>query len=101
MDLCKSYIKSEFPSIDIEMFQYIEGKSSSVFRFGYVAAAKDHRHTRFMYSLRFVVVVNIHCLWFPGVLENGIDDFHDSEDVYEAIGEVLQEIANKTESDIR
>lgn len=36
-----------------------------------------------------------------GVLENGIEDFHDSEDVYEAIGEVLQEIANKSESDIR
>lgn len=36
-----------------------------------------------------------------GVLENGIEDFHDSEDIYEAIGEVLQEIANKSESDIR
>lgn len=35
------------------------------------------------------------------VLENGIEDFHDSEDIYEAIGEVLQEIANKSESDIR
>lgn len=36
-----------------------------------------------------------------GVLENGIEDFQDSEDIYEAIGEVLQEIANKSESDIR
>lgn len=26
MDHCKDFIKSEFPSIDIEMFQYIEGK---------------------------------------------------------------------------
>ncbi|XP_025419285.1 ATP-binding cassette sub-family F member 3 [Sipha flava] len=60
MDHCKDFIKAEFPSIDIEMFQYIEG-----------------------------------------VLENGIEDFHDSEDIYEAIGEVLQEIANKSESDIR
>ncbi|VVC28242.1 ABC transporter-like,P-loop containing nucleoside triphosphate hydrolase,AAA+ ATPase domain,ABC- [Cinara cedri] len=60
MDHCKNFIKSEFPLIDIEMFQYIQG-----------------------------------------VLENGIEDFHDSEDIYEAIGEVLQEIANKSESDIR
>jgi len=60
MNHCKDFIKSEFPAIDIEMFQYIEG-----------------------------------------VLENGIEDFHDSEDIYEAIGEVLQEIANKSESDIR
>lgn len=60
MDHCKAFIKTEFPSIDIEMFQYIEG-----------------------------------------VLQNGIEDFHDSEDIFEAIGEVLQEIANKTESDIR
>jgi len=36
-----------------------------------------------------------------GVLQNGIEDFHDSEDIFEAIGEVLQEIANKSESDIR
>ncbi|CAI6351740.1 unnamed protein product [Macrosiphum euphorbiae] len=60
MDHCKDFIKTEFPSIDIEMFQYIEG-----------------------------------------VLQNGIEDFHDSEDIFEAIGEVLQEIANKSESDIR
>ncbi|XP_050543733.1 ATP-binding cassette sub-family F member 3 [Daktulosphaira vitifoliae] len=60
MDHCKDFIKSEFPCIDVEMSQYIEG-----------------------------------------VLENGIDDFHDTEDVFEAIGEVLLEIANKSESDIR
>jgi len=36
-----------------------------------------------------------------GILENGIEDFNNSDDLYEAIGEVLQEIANKSESDIR
>lgn len=43
----------------------------------------------------------MHCIMVLGVLENGIEDFNDSEDIYEAIGEVLQEIANKSESDIR
>ena len=37
-----------------------------------------------------------------GVLENGAEDFQDGEEVYEAIGEVLQEISNeKSEDDIR
>lgn len=37
-----------------------------------------------------------------GVLENGAEDFEDSEEVYEAVGEVLQEISSdKTEEDIR
>lgn len=37
-----------------------------------------------------------------GVLENGIDDFQNTEDVYEAIGEVLQEISiDKTEDEIK
>lgn len=26
MDHCKDFIRAEFPAIDIEMFQYIEGK---------------------------------------------------------------------------
>lgn len=30
MDHCKDFIKAEFPSIDIEMFQYIEGKIAIV-----------------------------------------------------------------------
>ncbi|XP_044259705.1 ATP-binding cassette sub-family F member 3 [Tribolium madens] len=40
--------------------------------------------------------------YVEGVLENGADDFQDSEEVYEAIGEVLQEVSSdKTEEDIR
>lgn len=36
------------------------------------------------------------------VLENGADDFQSSDEVYEAVGEVLQEVASdKTEEDIR
>lgn len=49
------------------------------------------------------ICIFIHVYFFTvtGVLQNGIEDFHDSEDIFEAIGEVLQEIANKSESDIR
>ncbi|XP_018564615.1 ATP-binding cassette sub-family F member 3 [Anoplophora glabripennis] len=40
--------------------------------------------------------------YVEGVLENGAEDFEDSEEVYEAVGEVLQEISSdKTEEDIR
>lgn len=36
------------------------------------------------------------------VLENGVDDFESSDEVFEAVGEVLQEVSkDKTESDIR
>lgn len=36
------------------------------------------------------------------VLENGADDFENSEEVYEAVGEVLQEIScDKSEDEIR
>jgi ATP-binding cassette subfamily F protein 3 len=40
--------------------------------------------------------------YVEGVLKNGADDFQDSEEVYDAIGEVLQEVSSdKTEDDIR
>lgn len=40
--------------------------------------------------------------YVEGVLENGASDFENGEEVYEAIGEVLQEISkDKTEDDIR
>lgn len=101
MDHCKDFIKTEFPSIDIEMFQYIEGNILRIYA-----------HTICPEYLKFLsVIVNFlrsvhiyickYCFMVTGVLQNGIEDFHDSEDIFEAIGEVLQEIANKSESDIR
>lgn len=39
--------------------------------------------------------------YVEGVLKNGADDFRDVDDVYEAIGEVLQESAEKTEDEIK
>lgn len=37
-----------------------------------------------------------------GVLNNGADEFQDSEEVYEAVGEVLQEVSSeKSEADIK
>ncbi|KAK5644777.1 hypothetical protein RI129_006077 [Pyrocoelia pectoralis] len=39
--------------------------------------------------------------YVEGVLKNGADEFQDTEDVYEAIGEVLQESADKTEAEIK
>lgn len=58
---CTNLLKQEFPSIDDEMKQYIEG-----------------------------------------VLTSGMDDFESSDDLYDAIGAILHEVAaNKSEDDIR
>lgn len=77
---CSDYIKSEFPLIDDDLKQYVEG-NISVF-----------------------LLCNIPNFFpsFAGVLENGADDFENSEEVYDAIGEVLQEIScDKSEAEIR
>nr|CAD7429580.1 unnamed protein product [Timema monikensis] len=61
MAACAEFIKSQFPSIDDALFQYVEG-----------------------------------------VLSGGADDFDDTEEVYEAIGEVLHGVGqDKTETEIR
>lgn len=58
---CTNLLKQEFPSIDDEMKQYIEG-----------------------------------------VLSSGMDDFESSEDLYDAIGAILHEVAvQKSENDIK
>lgn len=61
MAACSEYIKDEFPLMDEDLKQYVEG-----------------------------------------ILNNGADEFEDSEEIYEAIGEVLHEISeDKTEKEIR
>uniref|UniRef100_A0A146M2S6 ATP-binding cassette sub-family F member 3 n=2 Tax=Lygus hesperus TaxID=30085 RepID=A0A146M2S6_LYGHE len=61
MDGCGQFLKSEFPLINDDLYEYVEG-----------------------------------------VLTNGIDDFEDSDELYEAVGAVLHEVAEeKTEDDIR
>lgn len=78
MAVCSEYIKNVFPLIDDDLKQYVEG------------------------NVLFKIVQHLTIKHFLGVLENGADDFEDSEEVYEAIGEVLHEISDdKTEEDIR
>lgn len=36
-----------------------------------------------------------------GILDSSKDDFEDGDEVYEAIGEVLHEVAEKTENEVR
>ncbi|XP_069683697.1 ATP-binding cassette sub-family F member 3 [Periplaneta americana] len=61
MAACGEYIKSEFPLIDDDLYQYVEG-----------------------------------------ILTSGAEDFEDSGELYDAIGEVLHEVAEeKSEMDIR
>lgn len=77
---CAALLTQEFPSIDNEMKQYIQGN---------VCMSKHD-------GLRFNRCV------FAGILTEGIDDFESSDDLYEAIGEILNEVSlDKSEDDIR
>ncbi|XP_012282805.1 ATP-binding cassette sub-family F member 3 [Orussus abietinus] len=60
MAACGEYIRSQFPSIDDDLYQYVEG-----------------------------------------ILDSSKDDFEDGDEVYEAIGEVLHEVADKPEIEVR
>ncbi|XP_011300304.1 ATP-binding cassette sub-family F member 3 isoform X1 [Fopius arisanus] len=60
MAACGDYIRSQFPSIDDELYHYVEG-----------------------------------------ILDSSKDDFEDGEEVYEAIGQVLHEVADKPEKEVR
>ncbi|KAG7207912.1 hypothetical protein KM043_009502 [Ampulex compressa] len=60
MAVCGEYIRSQFPTIDDDLYQYVEG-----------------------------------------ILDSSKDDFEDGDEVYEAIGEVLHEVAEKSEIEVR
>ncbi|KAF7992894.1 hypothetical protein HCN44_005238 [Aphidius gifuensis] len=60
MASCKGYIKSQFPTIDDDLYGYVEG-----------------------------------------ILDSSKDDFEDGDEVYEAIGQVLHEVADKSENEVR
>ncbi|XP_003701268.1 ATP-binding cassette sub-family F member 3 [Megachile rotundata] len=60
MAVCREYICSQFPTIDDDLYQYVEG-----------------------------------------ILDSSKDDFEDGDEVYEAIGQVLHEVEEKPENEIR
>lgn len=79
---CTNLLKQEFPSIDDEMKQYIEGDLLLVF-------------VLFPFLSR-----NVH--YEIGVLVSGVEDFESSDDLYDAIGAILHEVSvEKSENDIK
>ncbi|TGZ37020.1 ATP-binding cassette sub-family F member 3 isoform X1 [Temnothorax longispinosus] len=60
MATCGEYIRSQFPTIDDDLYQYVQG-----------------------------------------ILDSSKDDFEDGDEVYEAIGQVLHEVADKSENEVR
>jgi len=38
---------------------------------------------------------------YQGILDSSKDDFEDGDEVYEAIGQVLHEVADKSENEVR
>ncbi|KAG8037531.1 hypothetical protein G9C98_005741 [Cotesia typhae] len=57
---CSEYIRSNFPTIDDDLYHYVEG-----------------------------------------ILDSSKDDFEDGDEVYEAIGQVLHEVTEKSENEVR
>lgn len=77
---CTQIVKSQIPTLDEDLSQYIHSK----FKCQTLRAFKIPTHA------------------VSGVLETSCDDFESGEDVFEAIGSVLNEIAaDKSELEIR
>lgn len=51
--------------------------------------------TIFLYSMYNVLV------YCKGILDSSKDDFEDGDEIYEAIGQVLHEVADKSENEVR
>lgn len=55
--------------------------------------------SRYLPTISAVIEVTILCN--TDILDNGAGEFEDTEEVFEAVGEVLQGISEKSEKDIR
>lgn len=47
------------------------------------------------------MLFDMHVFVHEGILDSSKDDFEDGDEVYEAIGEVLHEVADKPEIEVR
>lgn len=45
--------------------------------------------------------IDAHILPYKDILDSSKDDFEDGDEVYEAIGQVLHEVADKSENEVR
>ena len=79
---CLQLVKSQFPSLDEDLSQYVESK---------------------LCQIKKNEICQFNNFWyFTGVLETSGEDFESADDIFEAIGAVLGEVANdKTEDDIK
>lgn len=59
-----------------------------------------HRSIRDVEDQKHILTV-WHVFYGAGVLDSGGSDFEDAEEVFDAIGGVLQEVGDKNEDDIR
>jgi len=51
--------------------------------------------------VRISLIYSLCILVSEGILNSSKDDFEDGDEVYEAIGEVLHEVADKSEYEVR
>ena len=87
---CAQMVKTEIPTLDEDLSQYIESKLK------WILILEVYFQTRgeFLY-------VHVNFSFLKGVLETSCEDFESGEDVFEAIGGVLQDVCDKSENEIR
>lgn len=98
VDLVKKELKKEFPAIDKELQIYVEGNYVNKLMFYIHPVFLFDNHEIYIFPRTFFNLLIV----LIGILESGADDFENSDDLYEAIGEILHEVSsNKSIDDIK
>lgn len=94
MASCGEYIRSQFPTIDDDLYQYVQGTFPCR---GITYATRPRLDPATISANSALTLVLVHA----GILDSSKDDFEDGDEVYEAIGQVLHEVTDKSENEVR
>lgn len=94
MASCIELLKKSFPKIEGELQEYV----SSKFQFTSFVTIISLNETTSVASIYYFMLL----FSTTGILENGSDEFESSDEIYDAIGGILHEVAtDKSENDVK